>query len=227
MRVAAIIPAAGRGVRMRSARSKILSPLLGKPLILWAIDPFLRLDSASEILIAVSAEDADAVGACVRGRRTAVRLIRGGETRQESVANCLREARHDCDMVAVHDAARPLLTDQLLGGVLAEAAEHGAAIAAVPCKDTVKQCNEEGFVERTLDRSRLWLVQTPQCFRRELLVEAYEKALSGGVTATDDSALVERLGVAVRVVFGSYENIKVTTPEDIPVCEEILRRRQT
>jgi 2-C-methyl-D-erythritol 4-phosphate cytidylyltransferase len=212
---------------MRSARSKVLSPLLGKPLLLWTLQPFLALDTLSEMLIAISTDDKKTVDALVRKERVNARLVPGGETRQQSVANCLREMRQACDIVAVHDAARPLLTLQLLNDVLNQAYAHGAAIAAAPCKDTVKVCDEKGVVERTLDRSRLWLVQTPQCFRRELLLSAYEKAAADGVTATDDSALVERLGVAVRVVLGSYENIKVTTPEDIPLCEEILRRRQT
>ena len=101
-----------------------------------------------------------------------------------------------------------------------------AAIAAVPCKDTVKLCSEEGVVSETLDRSRLWLVQTPQCFRRNLLVSAYEKASGEGFFATDDAALVERMQVPVHLVMGSYENIKVTTPEDFVICEDILRRRQ-
>jgi 2-C-methyl-D-erythritol 4-phosphate cytidylyltransferase len=153
-----------------------------------------------------------------------VRLVIGGETRQESVANCLAEVSEG-ELVAVHDAARPLLTGSIMRDVLDRAGETGAAIAAVPAKDTIKLCDRDGIVVETIDRSRAWLVQTPQCFRRDLLVGAHEAARAEGYLATDDAALVERAGVAVSVVMGSYENIKVTTPEDILVCEEILKRR--
>ena len=110
--------------------------------------------------------------------------------------------------------------------VLDRANETGAAVAAVPSKDTVKLCDQEGVVSKTLDRSRVWLVQTPQCFRRDLLVGAHERARREGYSATDDAALVEHSDGEVHVVMGSYENIKVTTPEDMLFCEEILKRRQ-
>lgn len=229
MRAVAIIPAAGRGVRMRSPRPKALAPLMGRPLLIWALEPILQLGIFSEILIACPPEDKDSVARILREEdvtETSVRLVGGGETRQHSVARCLQEISVDCDLVAIHDAARPLLTSQLMLDVLNRANETGAAIAAVPSKDTVKLCSEEGVVSKTLDRSLVWLVQTPQCFRRDLLVSAHEKARRDGCLATDDAALVERSNVPVHVVMGSYENVKVTTPEDMLFCEEVLRRRQ-
>ncbi|UCD56764.1 MAG: 2-C-methyl-D-erythritol 4-phosphate cytidylyltransferase [Candidatus Hydrogenedentota bacterium] len=214
---------------MGSPRSKVLTPLLGRPLLAWTLEPMLELDLFSEILVACSPEDRDLINQLLKqigNDETSARSVIGGQTRQDSVANCLREISVDCDLVAVHDGARPLLTSQLMLDVLNRANETGAAIAAVPCRDTVKLCNEEGIVSETLDRSRIWLVQTPQCFRHRLLVAAHEKARQEGYTATDDSALVERSGAAVHVVPGSHENVKVTTPEDIVICEEILRGRQ-
>ena len=228
MRAVAIIPAAGRGLRMRSARPKTLMPLLGKPILAWAFDPIIKLGVFSEILIACPPEETDSVGGIINEHASAgapIRLVTGGKTRQDSVSNGLRAISVDCDLVAIHDGARPLLTQQLMQDVLDRAKETGAAIAAVPSKDTVKLCDEEGIVSKTLDRSRAWLVQTPQCFRRDVLVSAYEKAARDGYLATDDAALVERAGTPVHIVMGSYENIKVTTPEDIPICEEILRRK--
>lgn len=229
MRAVAIIPAAGRGVRMRSQTPKALTPLLGRPLLAWTLEPIIDVGFFSEILVACPPEHKDLVDRLLNEEIDAdsrARTVVGGETRQDSVANCLREVSADCDLVAIHDGARPLLTPQLILDVLGRADETGAAIATVPCNDTVKLCNKDGVVSETLNRSRLRLVQTPQCFRHDLLVRAYERARREGYTATDDSALVERTGASVHVVMGSYENIKVTTPEDILFCEEILKRRR-
>jgi len=229
MRAAAIIPAAGSGERMRARRPKALEPLLGRPLLAWALGPLLGSGAFSEVLVAIPPDERNAFADAVNEAGPAevpVRLIPGGATRQESVSNCLAELPAGCDLVAVHDAARPMLTKEIALEVLSGASEAGAAIAAVPAKDTVKLCDGDGLVLETLDRSRLWLVQTPQCFGRELLLSAHEAARAEGYSATDDAALVERIGAKVRVVMGSYENIKVTTPEDILVCEEILKRRR-
>jgi 2-C-methyl-D-erythritol 4-phosphate cytidylyltransferase len=229
MQAVAIVPAAGHGARMRSLHPKVLTPLLDRPLLAWTLEPILDLGIFSEILIACPPEDRDIIAQILTEEtdmETRARLVAGGKTRQESVANCLREISVDCDLVAIHDGARPLLTPELMVEVLNRANETDAAIAAVPSKDTVKLCDEEGIISSTLDRSRVWLAQTPQCFRHSLLVSAYEKAHREGYVATDDAALVERAGAPVHIVMGSYENIKVTTPEDIPICEEILKQRR-
>lgn len=229
MRAAAIIPAAGRGERMGAATPKALTPLLGTPILAWTLEAIFDSGAFSEILVAIPPDKKDSFDRALKesGRAGAlVRFVTGGATRQESVSNCLAEVSPECDIVAVHDAARPLLTKEVALAVLNRARETGAAIAAVPAKDTVKLCSEDGIVTETPDRSRVWLVQTPQCFSRELLVSAHEKARAEGfVLATDDAALVERAGAPVSVVMGSYENIKVTTPEDILVCEQILKGR--
>jgi len=215
-------------VRMQSQRPKVFTSLLGKPLIVWSLEPFLELNIFSEILIACPPDSIDSINRIISKegcKEKSVRLVGGGDTRQESVAKCIREISVECDLVAVHDAARPLLTSQLLMNVLNRANETNAAIAAVPCKDTVKLCDEDGIVSETLDRSKLWLVQTPQCFHRELLVSAHERAQRDNYTATDDAALVERINAKVHIVMGAYENIKITTPEDIQIGEDVLRRR--
>ncbi len=215
---------------MGAAIPKALTPLLGKPLLAWTMELMLRSAAFSEIFVAVPPDKKDSFGRVVKefeGAAASVRLVEGGETRQESVLNCLSEVSADIEIIAVHDAARSLLTRKILLDTLSRAMETGAAIAAVPAKDTVKLCSENGIVTDTPDRSRVWLVQTPQCFSRELLVSAHEKARAeGSFSATDDAALVERFGAPVHVVMGSYENIKITTPEDILVCEQILKERR-
>jgi 2-C-methyl-D-erythritol 4-phosphate cytidylyltransferase len=214
---------------MRSDRPKVLTPIRGRPLLAWTLEPILGIDAFLEVFIAYPPGEEHVIGQVIGQDfpdELRVRLVHGGQTRQESVANCLARVPADIDLVAVHDGARPLLTKQLLLNVLECANETGAAIAAVPCKDSIKICNEEGTVTATLDREKLKLVQTPQCFRRELIVAAHEKAERDGYLGTDDSVLVERMGATVHVVMGSYENIKVTTPGDIILCEEVLRRRR-
>ncbi|MBI5116645.1 2-C-methyl-D-erythritol 4-phosphate cytidylyltransferase [Candidatus Poribacteria bacterium] len=228
MRAVAIVPAAGRGVRMGSMGPKVLMPLLGRPLLGWTLRPILESGCFSEVAVACSPDHRNLISRFLSeeaGTGTPVRVIIGGQTRQDSVANCLREISSGCDLVAVHDGARPLVTAGLITTVVKRAEEGGAAIAAVPCKDTVKLSTQGGIVSETLDRSRIWLVQTPQCFRFDLLVSAYEAARRKEYVATDDSSLVEHMGAPVHIVMGSYENIKVTTPEDLLICEEILKRR--
>ncbi|RJP25671.1 MAG: 2-C-methyl-D-erythritol 4-phosphate cytidylyltransferase [Candidatus Abyssobacteria bacterium SURF_5] len=224
-RAAAIVPAAGQGIRMRLGKPKALLPLLGRPMLGWTLDPIQQVGLFSSILVACPPGEETAFHDSLAPVFGSVRFVAGGRTRQESVQNCLEQIPVDYDLVAIHDGARPLVTRALLRDTLTKAAQVGAAVAAVRSKDTVKECNERGVIERTFVRENLRLVQTPQCFRLELILQAYEKARFDLFSATDDSAIVERLGVDVHVVEGSYENIKVTTPEDIIVCEELLRRR--
>jgi 2-C-methyl-D-erythritol 4-phosphate cytidylyltransferase len=150
------------------------------------------------------------------------RIVPGGRERQESVRLGLKEL--DTDWVLVHDAVRPFVSHEAISRLLDAVRMHGAAILAVPVKDTVKLVNDAGIVEGTPDRKRLWAVQTPQAFRREWLVKAHEQA-SGEPAATDDAMLVEQLGIDVRVVEGEYTNIKLTTPDDLIWAEAIYRTR--
>lgn len=150
------------------------------------------------------------------------RVVAGGATRQASVAAALAELSPDVELVAVHDGARPFVSEELISRCLEAAAARGAAVAAVPATDTVKSVDPDGVVVDTLDRGRLWFVQTPQVFRRKLLLSAYESAAQAGVEATDDAALVERLGHEVVVVAGKPDNIKITWPSDVRRSEQML-----
>lgn len=149
-------------------------------------------------------------------------LVAGGPHRQESVRLGLEALGPGWELVVVHDGARPLVSAQLVARCVEEALLHGAAIAAVPATDTVKEVDVEGFVERTPPRERLWMVQTPQAFRYDWLLRAHKEAKKEGFLGTDDASLVERLGHRVKVVHGSYENIKVTTGADLKLAREIL-----
>lgn len=213
----ALVVAAGRGERLGSPVPKAFAMLAGRPMVEWSIAALRAVAAIEQIVVALPpgvAAPAGTVG------------VLGGAQRSHSVRAAL-EAATDDGVVLVHDAARPLLTAALVEACLAAVGEGAdAAIAAAPVTDTIKECSD-GQVERTLDRSRLWAVQTPQAFRRDVLARAL--ALDDAVVgaATDDAALVEALGGTVRVVPAPPENLKVTTPLDLRVAELLLRERVT
>jgi 2-C-methyl-D-erythritol 4-phosphate cytidylyltransferase len=156
-----------------------------------------------------------------------IQVIRGGQERQDSVYCGLAKVSSDCSYVMIHDGARPLVTVDLISRVAAAVKITDAVTVGVPVKDTIKRTDADGFITDTLPRERLWHIQTPQAFRRELIVRAHEQAQTAGFYGTDDASLVERLGDLVKIIPGSYENLKITTPEDIIVAETILKGRET
>jgi len=227
MKIVAIIPSAGMGRRM-GKRKKPFLPLAGMPVMAHALLPFETSPLIGAIILVVPDDDReicrrDLVNAY--GFQKVINVVAGGAERQDSVKAALNTLSASWDIVVVHDGVRPFVTVDLIERVVKAAITNGAAIAAVPVKDTIKEV-VEGRVTRTVPRERLWSVQTPQAFRAELLVEAHEKAAEDGFSGTDDAALVERMGCAVSVVEGSYENIKITTPEDLVAGEAIIRARE-
>ncbi|MHB8572522.1 MAG: 2-C-methyl-D-erythritol 4-phosphate cytidylyltransferase [Candidatus Dormibacteria bacterium] len=224
----AIIPAAGMGLRLDPGPGgKALVELAGWSLLAHVLR---ALEAAGAVEVAVVAGPAAqldrlAESATAAGTGLTLILCPGGAVRQESVRLAL-EAAPESDLVVVHDAARPLVSPGLVTAVLAAAGVTGAATAGLPCNDTVKRVDEQGLVLETVDRDRLRLVQTPQAFRRALLVEAHARARADGVVAADDCALVERLGVAVTVVPGDATNIKVTEPADLALAAALLALRR-
>jgi 2-C-methyl-D-erythritol 4-phosphate cytidylyltransferase len=218
MAVTALLVAAGSGERLGAAgrgRPKAFVDLAGRPMLLWSLDA-LRAAGIAEVVVALPEGEAAPPG-CAG--------VAGGATRSESVRNALAAAGPDADAIVVHDAARPLVTPEHFTRALAALADADCAIAAAPMTDTVKEAGPDGRVTATLDRSRLWAVQTPQAFRREAL----ERALAAGeellARATDDAWLVERAGGTVRVVESTPANLKVTTAHDLQVAELLLRER--
>lgn len=226
MKIVAIVPAAGRGIRMNHSLPKQYLPLGGKPIIartFMALEKFPLID---EILPVVRNEEKEYCRREIieKYNLTKVhRLIEGGEKRQNSVYNALEEIEADTDLVVIHDSVRPFVTEDILMEAIAQASAHKAAVVAIPVTDTVKEAKLHGFVKRTLRRENLWSVQTPQVFDYKLILKAHRQAREENFIGTDDASLVERIGCSVKVIEGSPDNIKITTAEDLIIAEAILR----
>lgn len=216
-KVGAIIAAAGSSQRMGDV-DKLFAPLGDKPLLAWSVDTCHGCSLVQQIVIVLNDKNLG-LGQKLKEERgwSKVIICRGGVRRQDSVREGLRKLR-DCGWVIIHDGARPFLTPNLIENGLKLAKETGAAVAAVPIKDTVKLADDEGLIRETLQRDRLWATQTPQIFSFDMITKAYEKLTR---EVTDDAAAVEHLGHKVRLYMGAYSNIKVTAPEDLALAEII------
>jgi 2-C-methyl-D-erythritol 4-phosphate cytidylyltransferase len=217
------VPAAGRGHRMGSNTPKQFLTLGGLPLLVHSLRVLEASSAISAIVLAAPQADLDYCKKDIvekHGFKKVRQIVAGGAERQDSVRLGLAEVGTDAEIVLVHDAVRPFLT----AGMVA-AAKHGAAIVAIPMRDTVKRVGPDGLIDETVDRKLLWLAQTPQAFKRTLLEDAHARALKSGFRATDDAQLVEQLGHRVAIVEGSTDNIKVTRPEDLAMGESILAAR--
>ncbi|MDE2484071.1 MAG: 2-C-methyl-D-erythritol 4-phosphate cytidylyltransferase [candidate division NC10 bacterium] len=227
MHVTAIVPAAGAGIRFGGAVKKQFIALNGLPILSHTLRALAASDALAAIIVVVPP------GEEPRGRE-ALKLARvnletevipGGQTRQDSVYNGLQRAKAETDLVLIHDGVRPFVSRQVVLATVEAAKEVGAAVAAVPIIDTIKRVDTDGLVVETLQRGQLWSIQTPQVFRYALLMQAHRAVREHGIIATDDAALVERIGGMVKVVRGSYENLKITSEEDLPIADLILKRR--
>ena len=231
--VGVIVVAAGESRRMGSV-DKIFTPLLGLPLIAHTVEAFEACPSVSTMVLVLPAAKVELGRALAEERSwrkvTPDRICSGGTRRQDSVRlglDLLPEA--ETRWVAVHDGARPCIGSDLLERGIEAAMETGAAVAAVPAKDTIKVVSSHGHVESTPPRDSLWTVQTPQVFRYELLLQAHRMSEAGDQQSsfTDDASMVEGLGHKVKVFMGSYSNLKVTTPEDLAIAELLLKMKKT
>lgn len=223
-----VVPAAGKGTRLGSSLPKALIPILNKPLIVWTVNA-LEQTPIVDAIVVVAPDDAINEFENLReenGWQKVTAIVVGGTDRQQSVWHGLQAMPNETEWVIVHDAARPLVKPSLIVAVWEAAQEIGtAAIAALPCTDTVKRTLDGVLIAETLDREQLWLAQTPQAFAAGLLKEAHEQAIKDGCIATDDAMLVERLGVPVRLVISDPTNIKITHPTDLLIAEALLRER--
>ncbi len=220
----AIVVAAGRSSRMGEGPKKQYRLLAGRPVLSRTLDVFERAPTVSGVVLVVSPGEEDWCREEVVARfgLTKVKaVVPGGAARQDSVRAGLQALRR-CELVLVHDGVRPFITARQIAAVAEAARECGAATLAVPPKDTVKMGAPDGAPVSTLSRDNLWLVQTPQAFRFDLLVDAHRLARERGYSGTDDTSLAEFAGYAVRMVPGSYTNIKITTPEDLAFAEALL-----
>jgi len=220
----AIIAAAGAGTRMASDRPKQFLLLAGTPVIIHTLKVFEQCESINEVIVVVPAEESAGFLSLAAkfGLRKVTRVVPGGATRAESVKRGLQAIRAaTAEIVAVHDGVRPFVTVEEVDAVVAAAQTNGAAILVAPVTDTIKQVSD-GRIMQTLDRGELRRALTPQCFRYELLRQAYQAADDTDPSVTDESVLVEKLGFPVSIVEGSPRNIKVTTAEDLVIAEAIL-----
>ena len=223
--VVALVPAAGRGIRMGGSVPKQFLSLGGEPLIVQSLRTLQLAPMVDQIVLAVRPADIEYCEREIVSRHRftkVVRVVAGGAERQDSVRGALTQVCSETEIVLIHDAVRPFVTLRMVAEVVAAARRWGAAIIALPVRDTVKQVRTDGTIDRTVDRAPLWLAQTPQAFRRDWIETAHRKAHAEGIRATDDAFLVEWLGHSVAVVEGSGENIKVTRPEDLVIGEAIL-----
>lgn len=221
----AVIVAAGQATRMEGI-DKILCPMGGEPLLLYALAPFQASDLVDEIVIVTREDLMVPIGTLCsqRGITKVRRVVKGGESRTESVLAGVRETDPKASLIAIHDGARPFLPPEVMEEAIETARQRGAAAPAIPVKDTIKVA-QNGVVSQTPDRTQLFAVQTPQVFEASLIKGALTKALEEGAALTDDCSAVERIGFPVCLTRGSEENIKITTPKDLTWGEAILAER--
>ncbi len=225
MGVCAIIAAAGQGVRMGGSKPKQFCEIGAKPILVYTLEKFCHCQLVDRIIIVVPERWTSLVQDNILKRwpiSKNYQVIAGGATRQDSVFRALQFVAERDEIIVIHDAVRPLLSLNLLNEVIAKGRETGAAVVAVPAYDSIKIV-ADSQIQHTISRDSAWLIQTPQVFHRDIIVTAYRQAYQHGISATDDSALVELLGQPVSVVTGSRQNFKITTPEDFELAELLLK----
>jgi 2-C-methyl-D-erythritol 4-phosphate cytidylyltransferase len=227
MKTVAIIPAAGSSKRMQNNISKQYLLLDGIPVLAHTLGIFQRSSEIDEIFLIVPKRDIEFAhnGLAERyGISKVSKILAGGKERQDSVRNGIDALGSDHDIVVIHDGVRPFISEELVHSAILEASRVRAVTVGVPVKDTVKSIDRHGIVVETLNRNHLWLTQTPQAFKREIIRKAYEAAYRDNFYGTDDASLVERMGVKVTMIRGSYDNIKITTKDDVMLAEILTKR---
>lgn len=224
----AVIVAAGKGKRMGTEISKQFLPLCGKEILAHTVEKFEKAEKIRDIILVTGEDSLQDVQDMTQeyGWEKIRSIVAGGKERQDSVWNGLQEVSVDAEIVLIHDGVRPFVTEDILNLSMETAMEMGGCVAGVPAKDTIKVCNSENIAVDTPDRSTLWQIQTPQTFRRELIMKAYEQAKEDGFVGTDDASLAEYSGYPVKVIMGSYRNIKITTKEDLIIGEAFLKEER-
>ncbi len=233
-RIACLLPAAGLGTRMGAETPKQFLELDGVPIVLFTLRRLAACEAITDFFIATRPEDVASLEERIAREKLGrpVKVLRGGGTRQESVANALAAVPQDAEIILVHDAVRPFVTREQVERVIAQARERGAAILGIPAMDTVKEVKRASLPEDvaritgTIPRELVVLAQTPQGFKAALLREAFERAQRDGVNASDEAGLVERLGHEVYVVHGSERNIKITRPADMDLARFYLEQER-
>ena len=226
-KVAVIVVGAGKGTRFGGNEKKIFAKVDGQPLFLRSIQLFVNRDDVCQTIIVAAPEDEGQVREKYGANLgfMGVKMVVGGATRPDSVANGLAVVREDAELIAVHDAARPCTTEEMIDTVFAEAAKTGAAILAAPLRGTIKRVSDSKVIDETVSRQGLWEAQTPQVFRRDVSLSAYEKRAEFQGELTDDAQLVEAMGHPVAVVECDFTNLKVTTRGDLTLASTVVKFR--
>lgn len=226
MKAVAVIVSAGKGQRFMNGKKKQFYFLADKPILAHTLDKFETCPLVHSILLVVGQDDMDY---CLKEivekyqYQKISQIVPGGKRRQESVKNGIEALAKDAEIVVIHDGVRPFVTREMIEESIYSAQRFGAVVMAMPVKDTIKMAHANGTVLQTLDRESLWQIQTPQTFQAHVIKEAYQKATEDGFVGTDDASLVERMGIKVHILPGSYTNIKITTPEDLILANLFLR----
>jgi 2-C-methyl-D-erythritol 4-phosphate cytidylyltransferase len=222
--LSAIVVAAGKSKRFKGSVSKVLAKIGAKPVIYYSLFALNRLQDIDEIIVVANPSSIKAITGIIKRYKInkAKKIILGGKERKDSVFQGLKSLAEDASEVLIHDGARPLISSNIISSLIAAAKVSGAAVAAVPVKPTIKRAGSGLWVKETVDRDDLWEIQTPQVFSKNIILQAYKKFSSSKVT--DDAMLVEKTGRKIKLVLGSYSNIKITTPEDLIIAEALLRR---
>ncbi len=223
--VSAVIVAAGEGERFKSSIPKLYLGLGGKPIIVHSLLAFYKNHLVKEIVLVIRPGEESRIKKILSDFSIKVeRVVTGGTERQDSVERGLSAVSSETDIILIHDGARPLVSKKLIGEVIKEAEKSGAVVPAFPCEDTIKEV-KNGAVLKTPKRNFLWAVQTPQGFKKDIILSAYKKSKENGYYGTDDAELVENFGGRVRIVPGEKENIKITRPVDLVLAEAILKKK--
>lgn len=227
MKCTVIIPAAGQGRRMNSDMKKQFISLKGKPILVWTIEKFQQHDAIDEIILVTSSDEIEYCNKEVVeafGLTKVKHIIVGGSERQSSVFKGLSYVNEG--IVLIHDGVRPFISTDLINNAIQHTKKFGACAVGVPVKDTIKYVGEDGTIINTPQRSKLWAVQTPQCFKADLIKKVHQQALEEGYLGTDDTVLVEKYSeTPIKMINGSYNNIKITTIEDLAFGEKIIEHQ--
>lgn len=220
-----VIVAAGTGSRMNMGINKQFIKLEEKEIIAYTIEKFYNNSNIEDIVVVVKEDESEFFKKEILDKYNFknIKIAYGGKERQDSVYNGLKSLDKKCDIVLIHDGARPFVSDKIIYNCIEEVKEHKAIVVGVPVKDTIKVIDNDKNIVDTPNRSVLWAVQTPQTFDYNILIDAYKDAFKSGFYGTDDAMLVERIGYKVKMVEGSYNNIKITTKEDLSVGSQILK----
>lgn len=220
-----VIVAAGTGSRMKKDINKQFIKLKNKEIVAHTIEKFYNSENIDDIVVVIREDEEEYFNKNIKEKYgfTNIKVAHGGNERQDSVFNGIKMLKKECEVVLIHDGARPFVTDDIIKRSINKANEHNAIVVGVKVKDTIKVVSDNGNIIDTPNRSYLWAVQTPQVFKYDIITKAYEDAYNNNYYGTDDAMLVERIGYNVKIIEGSYNNIKITTQEDLEFGEQILK----